>query len=329
MDKKYQIFVSSTFTDLEEERQVVLKQIAILGHIPSGMEYFSASPLEQFKYISKRIDQCDYYIVIIGGRYGSTDSDGISYTEKEFNYAIEKNIPILAFIHKDIDKIEYGKTDKDQILMNNLQNFISKAKTGRMVVEWDTAGTLGAAIVTTLAEAFSELPAIGWVKGDAVASEDILEQINDLRLTNEKIAIENKTLRNQLKPIINNIATIEASHTIFYQFDKYNGYFDETHYDSMQTTWRQIFFLTADEFRAPKPPAMMESILNNWLSRSTGKKYVKITRESLTIIKAQLEAYNFITIYNAEKIGGGVTEFAHLTELRKKTLLEISVHVQG
>jgi len=82
MEKKYQIFISSTFKDLVEERQSVMRAILDMGHIPSGMEYFSASPLEQFKYISKVIDQCDYYVLIIGGRYGSTDVDGISFTEK-------------------------------------------------------------------------------------------------------------------------------------------------------------------------------------------------------------------------------------------------------
>ncbi len=67
MEKKYQIFVSSTFKDLVEERQSIMRAILDMGHIPSGMEYFSASPLEQFKYISKVIDQCDYYVPIIGG----------------------------------------------------------------------------------------------------------------------------------------------------------------------------------------------------------------------------------------------------------------------
>jgi hypothetical protein len=47
--KKYQIFVSSTYTDLIVERQAVLRSILDLGHIPSGMEIFSAADNEQFK----------------------------------------------------------------------------------------------------------------------------------------------------------------------------------------------------------------------------------------------------------------------------------------
>ena len=40
MDKRYQIFVSSTFTDLKQERQAVLTAILELDHMPAGMELF-------------------------------------------------------------------------------------------------------------------------------------------------------------------------------------------------------------------------------------------------------------------------------------------------
>jgi hypothetical protein len=88
LDKKYQIFVSSTFRDLVEERQDAIKSILDLGHIPAGMEGFPAIDMEQLKYIKKIVDQCDYYILIVAGRYGSVDADGISYTEKEYQYAV-------------------------------------------------------------------------------------------------------------------------------------------------------------------------------------------------------------------------------------------------
>ena len=63
------------------------------------MELFPASDTEQFSYIKKVIDECDYYVLIIGGRYGSVDSEGISFTEKEYEYAIETNKIVLAFVH--------------------------------------------------------------------------------------------------------------------------------------------------------------------------------------------------------------------------------------
>jgi hypothetical protein len=42
VQKKFQIFVSSTFVDLEDERRAVIEAILDLGHIPIGMEAFQA-----------------------------------------------------------------------------------------------------------------------------------------------------------------------------------------------------------------------------------------------------------------------------------------------
>jgi hypothetical protein len=72
MDKKYQIFVSSTYVDPIEERQQVMRTILEMGHIPVGMEQFSAADKEQWKIIQRQIDQSDYYVVLIAHRYGST-----------------------------------------------------------------------------------------------------------------------------------------------------------------------------------------------------------------------------------------------------------------
>ena len=99
MDKRYQIFVSSTYADLKEERQRVIQALMEMDCIPAGMELFPAADEEQWLFIKKVIDDCDYYLLVIGGRYGSTTSDGISYTEKEFDYAVSIGLKVVALIH--------------------------------------------------------------------------------------------------------------------------------------------------------------------------------------------------------------------------------------
>lgn len=42
MNKRYQIFISSTYEDLKEERQKVTQAILKLYHFPIGMEMFHA-----------------------------------------------------------------------------------------------------------------------------------------------------------------------------------------------------------------------------------------------------------------------------------------------
>ena len=83
MDKHFQVFISSTFADLKEERQSVLKAVLELNHMPAGMELFPASDESAWDLIKDVIEASDYYLLIVGGRYGSTDEEGLSYTEKE------------------------------------------------------------------------------------------------------------------------------------------------------------------------------------------------------------------------------------------------------
>jgi hypothetical protein len=59
MDKRYQVFVSSTFTDLQEERRQVMQALLELDCIPAGMELFPASDETQWSLIQRVIDDCD------------------------------------------------------------------------------------------------------------------------------------------------------------------------------------------------------------------------------------------------------------------------------
>ncbi len=81
MEKRYQVFVSSTYADLKQERRNVTQVLMEMDCIPAGMELFAAADEEQWEFIKRIIDDCDYYLLIIGGRYGSTTPDGMSYTE--------------------------------------------------------------------------------------------------------------------------------------------------------------------------------------------------------------------------------------------------------
>lgn len=123
MNKRYQVFVSSTYDDLQEERKEVMKAILELDCIPTKMELFPASNEDQWSLIKRVIDDSDYYIVIIGGRYGSTNDDGISYTEMEYRYALETQKPIIAFLHKNPEEIKSKFAEKTQEGRDKLISF--------------------------------------------------------------------------------------------------------------------------------------------------------------------------------------------------------------
>jgi hypothetical protein len=133
----------------------VSETLAKAGYIPAGMELFPATDQKQLEFIKRVIDRCDYYVVILGGRYGSLADDNISFTEKEYEYAIERKIPVLAFLHANPEKIEAGKTEREPDQANRLVAFRGKLSKGRIVDFWDDRRDLCTKVVIAVTQAIN------------------------------------------------------------------------------------------------------------------------------------------------------------------------------
>ena len=166
--KKYQVFISSTYIDLKDERLAVTQTLLDNDCIPVGMEQFPSSGMSQMEYIKKMLDDCDYYILILGGRYGSLDSDGIGFTEKEFDYAESKGMPIMSFLVEDIGTLPRNRCEMDNEGQEKYRKFREKVLCGRMVKLFKDIGSLQAAVATSINRCKEDLPAIGWVRGSEI-----------------------------------------------------------------------------------------------------------------------------------------------------------------
>jgi site-specific recombinase XerD len=99
VEKKLQVFVSSTYLDLINERQKAVEGILRSKHIPAGMELFIPSDKTQWEIIKEWIRDSDLLILILGGRYGSIEPEsGKSYTQLEYEFAISNKIPVFAIV---------------------------------------------------------------------------------------------------------------------------------------------------------------------------------------------------------------------------------------
>lgn len=228
MQKRYQVFISSTYEDLQEERQLIYHTLMDLDCIPVGMEIFPAIDDDQFNYIKQIIDDSDYYLLIIGGRYGSCDKDVISYTEKEFDYAISKKIPVISFIHSSPKDIILDKSEQDKDGISKLENFKAKVTTSRLVRYWMTKEQLPGLVATSLPKTIKMYPAIGWVRGDSVSSSQQVDEINSLLKENKKLK-EQLSLKNEPS----NLEIFNTEYTI-----KVNK---NAEFDCIKLTWLDIF----------------------------------------------------------------------------------------
>jgi len=141
------------------------------------MELFPASDETQWELIRRVIDDCDYYIVVVGGRYGSVDAAGISYTEREYDYAMSRGMPVLGFVHGEPDAIPAGKTELEADGRRKLEAFRQKVQS-RMCKIWGSPEELGGAVSRSIVQAMKRTPGEGWVKARHAASAEV---VNDLR----------------------------------------------------------------------------------------------------------------------------------------------------
>jgi hypothetical protein len=146
MDKRYQVFVSSTFRDLTDERRAVIEALLEMDAIPAGMELFPAADDDAWTLIQRVIEQSDYYVLIIGGRYGSTDADGISYTEREYDFAVRTNVPVLPFLHESPEAIPAGKTELGEKARQSLATFRKKVEERHHCKYWNDPEQLGSRV---------------------------------------------------------------------------------------------------------------------------------------------------------------------------------------
>lgn len=187
---KYQVFLSSTYSDLVEERENIIKAILEMYHIPIGMEMFSAEDEDQWEIIRRTIEVSDYYILVLGLRYGSKTSEGISFTQKEYEYALEKKIPILAFVMKDTVSLPKNKRDDDLSEISKFRELV--LTNSKMAQFWETKDQLIKNVSISLMKQIMQKPGVGWVRGDKVGAEEALSR----ELTT--LSKENRELREKI-----------------------------------------------------------------------------------------------------------------------------------
>lgn len=326
MEKRYQVFVSSTYVDLQDERQQVLQALMEMDCIPAGMELFPAADEEQWEFIKRVIDDCDYYLLIIGGKYGSLSNEGISYTEMEYDYAVEQGIKIVALLHDDPDNLPGTKIEIDPEARENLNQFREKVSNGRLVKFWNRADQLAGLVALSLSKTIKMYPAIGWVRADQGNSTELLIQLNELRQKNETLLIENQQLKQQS---ITDTGDYSSGEDVIHLKGKYQTSYSSGYKGSWEhdVTWNQIV-----SFIGPRLlQHLNDGSVNSQLAKSTlkangkdadGYYCTKVEEEVFQTVKLQLMALGFVEVKSLQTKQGGMALFWLLTPKGKKCLMD-------
>ena len=325
MEKRYQVFVSSTYADLKDERRRVIQTLMEIDCIPAGMELFPTADEEQFEFIKRVIDDCDYYLLIIGGRYGSTDPAGISYTEKEYDYAIERGLKVIALLHANPDSISVEKSDIAPELREKLAAFREKVSKGRLVKFWKSADELPGLVAINLSKTIKAYPAVGWSRANQIPTPEVLNEINTLQRENSQLKDLVNSLNAQLAAApAKSLASFEDEFTVT------GTYLPSRSADRKEwkakLTWGDIFGAVGPYLLEFPGDLKVKEILDNvcFDKSDAGRGTLAVIDEAVyQTIKTHLMALNLVDLQYQKNMAGFMSLFWVLTPNGKGKMLSL------
>ncbi|WP_458123366.1 DUF4062 domain-containing protein [Paenibacillus sp. Z3-2] len=334
MDKRYQVFVSSTYQDLQEERQEIMQALLELDCIPSGMELFPATNDDQWTLIKSVIDDSDYYILVLGGRYGSIGPTGISYTEMEYRYALEIGKPIISFIHKNPQELPANRTEAEKEGREKLADFRALSQE-KLVRYWTNPSDLGSVVSRSLTKLIKSNPAVGWVRADSVSDDGSAKEILRLKTVIDDLQAELKTVRTTPPVGVENLYQGKDEFELGYTFvarktpssgiSRLSG--------TLEVSWDEIFYYIGPILLNESTEDEMARALIKLIIDEDGKKIresssikntsVSVNSTDFQTIKIQLRALGLIAMSSKQRSVKDTSTYWMLTPYGDEYLMSL------
>lgn len=328
MDKKYQVFISSTYMDMRDERQAAVEAILDAGHIPAGMELFAASDKAQMDVIKGWIDESDIFMLILGGRYGSIEPESAkSYIQLEYEYAVAKGKPFFALYMTDaainakvqkfgIDFIEQNDTKK-------LNEFRAQVKS-KLCSEIEDVKDVHIRIGKSIRALESSRDLAGWVRGSTIPDMSaLLDELKELRTENAKLKRSQKTdspdvlSANLLESDVK--IDLEVPLEFHYVFDQWNR--EEEEYETMRGVWNgtygQVFQLIAPSLLHEPSDSIAQKTLDDILAEQLERDSVDIKEADFQTFKLKMIKFGVIGL-----VRKGEYLYWNLTDSGKALLIQ-------
>lgn len=317
--KKFQVFVSSTFLDLKNERQAAVEAILQSGHIPAGMELFTAGDRSQLEVIKEWIKQSDIYMLILGPRYGAIEPESQkSYTQLEYELAIEQGIPIFSVIISDShlkERMSEYASDENELKNREKYFTFSKLVKNRMCEFFSDCKDIKIAIFKSIKEIEYTQPLKGWVSGDFVSSIEAVSTERDLlmdevrNLKNELEAIKSNPINDSEERLYNGLTYEELEQILKKENVKVPDFKDENN----PPVERNMFLLF-------KNMADMSPVVTN--SSGSSKASLWVFEIATKFLKYKLTEYHSLPeTIKWQKIGVSELGYRFAAETKKRTFL--------
>jgi tetratricopeptide (TPR) repeat protein len=164
------VFLSSTSKDLTHCRDASYRAIeGLRGYHCVRMEDFGSWSDAPDDFCRARVAECDVFVCIVGPLYGSRTPAGASYTEREFDAAIESKKPCLVFLTPEDFPLAANAFESDDDRKAQA-TFRQKASRGRVVTRFSTPEDIALKVVQAIRNWENEQGNVGSTAEQVVAA---------------------------------------------------------------------------------------------------------------------------------------------------------------
>ena len=162
VDKRYQVFISTSGQEMLPERSVLCQTLVGMGFFAWGLE--QRTPLST-SLARRQIDDCDYVVILLGSQYGEQSVSGVGYMHLEYIYAVTKQKPIIVFMHEDPLSRDLSLQDQKPELREKFLEFRKLLQQeADQIFTYRSMRDLEMAVRFNMLQMLERYPVSGWVR---------------------------------------------------------------------------------------------------------------------------------------------------------------------
>ena len=261
LDKRYQVFISTSGSDMQPERMTLSQTLIGMGFFSWGLE--QRTPLST-AFARRQIDDCDYVIMLLGSQYGEQSVSGVGYMHLEYIYAVTKQKPIIVFMHEDPESRDLCLHDHKPELREKFQEFRKLLQNEvDQIFTYRSLRDLELAVRLNMSQMLERYPVQGWVRPqDTQALHDEIDQLKA-----KLMQLETDLGKREVDPFLNiPKASMQDTFVFEYRMHAYqDGNFKELKIQK-QMTWALLLQILGKSFTHPTPEEFFSKSINDYLN---------------------------------------------------------------
>jgi hypothetical protein len=263
LDKRYQVFISTSGAEMQPERMVLAQTLVGMGFFSWGLE--QRTPLST-AFARRQIDDCDYVVVLLGSSYGEQSVSGVGYMHLEYIYAVTKQKPIIVFMHDEPAAREAALHDDKPELRDKFQEFRKLLQNEvDQVFTYRSLRDLEMAVRFNLPQMLERYPVLGWVRPQN--TQVLQDEIDQLK--NKLEQLETESGKREVDPFL---SLPKVSMHEFFSFEYRMHAYQDGNFKELKIqkkmTWAQLLSVLGSTFVHPTPEEFFSKRMNEYLNET-------------------------------------------------------------